>query len=403
MFENIIGQENVIKLLKNDFLRKSFNNSMIFYGEKYTGKLSTALELTRILNCKNKADSECLCSNCSRIKSLDFEGMIFLSRRNFYFYLFEYINSYKTSKEKKYINLIKKTIKLSLLPLQDFLVKETLGKTEKKYISDKAVFLSDMIFKNEFTSVDLEEILEVSKEINSFYKKPNIPIDSIRGMLDWTYIYHPDINRVVIIDQADFLEDSSRNILLKRLEEPSPNLYFILIAESKNRIIETIRSRCRTYYFKKLTTDKVLTILYENWGEKNIHNSIEDFLLRSDVTSHSNVYPIIIKLLNYVFIKEHSFSELNVFIQGLNDRRLVKSLLLNLTIIFEDELKLREINRNIAPELNFLRKLSFMDLENINILLKEKYKIIDKFSLNPVLLLEGIFYPIKVMAQNDKI
>ena len=72
-------------------------------------------------------------------------------------------------------------------------------------------------------------------------------------MLNWTYVSQPDINRVVIIDHVDYLEKSSQNILLKRLEEPSINLYFILIVENKNKISKTILSRCRCYYFKKIS------------------------------------------------------------------------------------------------------------------------------------------------------
>jgi DNA polymerase III subunit gamma/tau len=261
MFGNIVGQDNVINLLKNDFIKKSFNNSMIFHGEESTGKLTTALELTRVLNCIYHAESECQCSNCLRIRSLDFEGLIFLSRRNFYFYLKEYIETYKNTKNYKYIKNIKNILKLIFLPLQDYLVQDVFSESDKKIIINESENVSKIISKNEFHSADLDDILNISKEIFELYKKPNIPIDTIRGMLDWTYINRPNINKVVIIDQVDFLEESSRNILLKRLEEPSPNLFFILIAENKNRIIETIKSRCRSYYFQKISSEKTMEIL----------------------------------------------------------------------------------------------------------------------------------------------
>ena len=50
-----------------------------------------------------------------------------------------------------------------------------------------------------------------------------------------------------------------------------------------------------------------------------------------------------------------------------------------------------------------LKKLSSFNLNLLNSMIMEKYKIIDKYGLNSILLLEGIFYPLKAMVQNDQI
>ena len=72
MFENIIGQQKVVDLLTNDILKKSLSNSMIFHGYSSTGKLKTAIELVKTLNCIGDHTSNCNCNNCLRISSLDF-------------------------------------------------------------------------------------------------------------------------------------------------------------------------------------------------------------------------------------------------------------------------------------------------------------------------------------------
>jgi DNA polymerase III delta prime subunit len=409
MFGSIIGHDKIIRLLKNDVIKKSLNNSMIFHGSRSTGKLSTAFELGRILNCKYNGDSECQCSNCTRYKTVDFEGLIFLSRRNFYYNLYEYANAYKISKEPKFVNFITRIIKLTFLPLQDFLIKDCLSEPEKKMIAEQSEKTMKIIYKNELSNPDIDDLLEIVSEISGIYKKTNIPVDSLRGMLDWTYISQPDINKIVIIDHVDMLEESSRNILLKRLEEPSPNLFFILLAENKNRIIETIRSRCRCYFFNRLSTDSVMDILNQNFCEKNIYTSVDSFIMRSDAKSKENIYPIVIKLLNFVFQKEHKFPELNSFIQGFKDRKYVKAILLEIGSMLEREIKIREMENAMSdfsgpePDFKYFRQISYFDMQNLLSLVKDKSNKIDRFGLNPTLVLEGVFYPLKAMVQNDQI
>jgi DNA polymerase-3 subunit delta' len=51
--------------------------------------------------------------------------------------------------------------------------------------------------------------------------------------------------RVYIIDGAEYLNEESANCLLKTLEEPPPNVLFILLAVHEDRLLPTIVSRCQ--------------------------------------------------------------------------------------------------------------------------------------------------------------
>ena len=55
--------------------------------------------------------------------------------------------------------------------------------------------------------------------------------------------------RVVIIDPADAMSIGAQNAFLKTLEEPPPNTAFVLIATREDRLLETVRSRCRRIEF----------------------------------------------------------------------------------------------------------------------------------------------------------
>jgi DNA polymerase-3 subunit delta' len=64
-------------------------------------------------------------------------------------------------------------------------------------------------------------------------------------------------NKVFIIDPANLLNASSANALLKGLEEPPDNSYFILITNSLHALLPTVRSRCQSYAFTPLSLDEL--------------------------------------------------------------------------------------------------------------------------------------------------
>lgn len=60
-------------------------------------------------------------------------------------------------------------------------------------------------------------------------------------------------NRVIIINDAHLLHPTSSNILLKSLEEPRPNIFFILISSSPSKMLRTVVSRCQIFSFGLLS------------------------------------------------------------------------------------------------------------------------------------------------------
>ncbi|WP_426164221.1 DNA polymerase III subunit delta' [Sandarakinorhabdus sp. DWP1-3-1] len=67
--------------------------------------------------------------------------------------------------------------------------------------------------------------------------------------------------RIVIVDSADEMNTQSANALLKNLEEPPQQTLFFLISHTPGRLLPTIRSRCRTLRFGRLTDTEVDAVL----------------------------------------------------------------------------------------------------------------------------------------------
>ena len=72
--------------------------------------------------------------------------------------------------------------------------------------------------------------------------------------------------KVFIINGFDEAMEIAQNKLLKVLEEPPENVYFILTATNQNLVLPTIKSRCNKVELPKLPADKIekVMIAYEN-------------------------------------------------------------------------------------------------------------------------------------------
>jgi DNA polymerase-3 subunit delta' len=67
--------------------------------------------------------------------------------------------------------------------------------------------------------------------------------------------------RVVIVDSIDDLERPAANALLKNLEEPPPTSLFLLVSHAPERLLPTIRSRCRQLRLSPLADEAMTSAL----------------------------------------------------------------------------------------------------------------------------------------------
>ena len=401
MYKNILGQENITNILRNEisYTPPSLAHSMIFHGNSYTGKLSAALETARLINCTKERAHNCNCSNCISIRNLTFNGLVILSRRNYYYETIETLSCYRQKKLPHLRDKLYRIIRLSFAPLQDFLIENTtMSEADKKQLQSIGSKIADFIDKPEYSSTELEEIEKCAVFFQTLYKNKNIPVNTIRNMLNWSYMTLPEGKKVVIIDDVDQLELSSENVLLKRLEEPSDDLYFILLAENNSRVLQTIRSRCRAYYFKDLSNDVKNDILRNDYlqNDTDVYSSLRDFFHQKDPVLSKNLKAKVDKLINLVFQKNVNFSELYLFIESEKNKEVLLGIAKELCSIISNEISICE-NKNSKSEYSCLQVFSLKKLKEIEKELRQRIERTIALNLTPKTQLEGILYPIKEM------
>lgn len=77
-FDGILGQEHIVKILKNQIKTKTTGHAYLFCGTRGTGKTSTARILAKAMNClAEEGDRPCgVCANCASIKDGNFMDVI---------------------------------------------------------------------------------------------------------------------------------------------------------------------------------------------------------------------------------------------------------------------------------------------------------------------------------------
>ena len=174
----------------------NFANATLLHGQSGIGKFAFALELAKSLLCESAHAASRPCNQCEACHWFD------------------------TGNHPDFIALVPETHR-RLLPHAD-------------YESDESPK------KGKVARDDSDGEASEKKE------KKNISIEETRGAIEGLSIgSHRGGNRVILIYPLEMLRSDSANTLLKSLEEPPANTIFILLADRVDRVLPTIRSRCR--------------------------------------------------------------------------------------------------------------------------------------------------------------
>jgi DNA polymerase-3 subunit delta' len=143
-------------------------------------------------------------------------------------------------------------------------------------------------------SIDINQIRNLILTLNksSFNKKP----------------------RLVLIDNIEHLNINSVNALLKVLEEPNDNIYFILINSNK-KILPTLKSRCLNYNIF-LTSNQSFDITNKIL-DQNCMNLIHDQMI-----NHYSTPGSLISLLDFA-------SKNNLDLKQINLKELIKKIIMD--------------------------------------------------------------------------
>ncbi len=98
----------------------------------------------------------------------------------------------------------------------------------------------------------------------------NNSVENIRSLIEQVRIQPQNGKyKTFIIDEVHMLSQAAFNAFLKTLEEPPPNVIFIMATTEKHKILPTILSRCQIYDFKRIQASDIVPQLEYILTEEN--------------------------------------------------------------------------------------------------------------------------------------
>lgn len=232
----------------------------------------------------------------------------------------------------------------------------------------------DSLFYQSILNKSCQNVLFIKAELNK-----NIKIEQIRNLKQ--ILSKSSLNngkRFIIIDEVEFLNENSINALLKTLEEPSNNNYFILVDNQQKTLVETISSRCikNKVYLSSDDRKKIIKFLLE---KNDINNDttldklnlspglfLEFNIICNDlkIVKDTNILDVVNKLLN-LYQKTKNRSNINLLVYFIeyffysrmkNEREKINSFIDVKSNIIKNINDLVQYNLNINTVINSIEK-----------------------------------------------
>lgn len=295
MFDNLLYQ-SASSLLENDIKNGNLPASILLSGPVASGKLTCALEIARVLSCTGDGKHPrghwlCECQACRKNKELTNANVLLAGYRDCILEIYAakkaFLNAaYNNSRSLAacrylFLRAVRKlTNRFSQILLEDddkipkiSQIMQPLDDLMEKISPEK------QLLENEKLEKTVGDIVSLCEKLESSFMYESVPISQIRNAASWARLKSPEGKKVFIIENAERMLESSRNALLKILEEPPEDAVFILTTSRRQAVMQTILSRVRTYSFAERTQkqqNEVIERVFHAPNDKNL--SVEEYL-----------------------------------------------------------------------------------------------------------------------------
>lgn len=267
MFENIIGYESLTTHLKTLIIERALPQVILLSGNPQSGKQTLATEIARALLCNNTGDWYCQCSQCNHCKMLTHQDILFSG----YIYGIQevlcgkkMVLQHQTKRETMFfMRAISKVLRRA-----DFVLWE-MQDMWKRNIKVPAEQVRAQLMEYQeveslwFAEKKINALVQSVEKLYKAFPSQMFPVQCIRNMISWSMMRTSHNAKIIIMNQIEEMLPSASNMMLKTLETPPEQVYFILLSNNSSKVIPTIRSRAREFRLPQRSMETELDILQQ--------------------------------------------------------------------------------------------------------------------------------------------
>lgn len=217
IYNDLVVNNKIFNQLRSNIKNNKIQNAYIFHGQEGVGKEAHAIEFFALINCKDPLDNFTACRECNSCTKL-------------------------LSLQHELLNIILPLPKNKTINRNDSALKALNEKQIQSLTNQSNIKGNDPYYKirlDKANTILINSIKEIKKNIQL-----SIPNNKFR------------LHLILDAEKLCFPKAESANALLKILEEPAENNFFILIASDLSKILDTIKSRSTAIFFSPITHEK---------------------------------------------------------------------------------------------------------------------------------------------------
>ena len=278
MFADLIGHAGTADRLRRAVREGTLAPAVLFEGPPAAGKLTAALELGRVLNCRSDGEPGCRCPSCGSHRAGQDPHVLMLGGRDFAAEIAAAAAALARSDTAATRALFVRSVRTLTRRFDELLWAGSEPRLRR--LRPRVAELEERL-----EALRTDGTAEVAGDLARSANLEAVSVNAVRAIETWARVATPGV-KVIIVEVRRWLPEPASNALLRTVEEPPARTHFIFTAPSPQALIPTLLSRLSRYRFAERSAAEQRRVIGEVFGDPEADAaSVADYLAGAAGTS----------------------------------------------------------------------------------------------------------------------
>ena len=259
MFADLIGHAGTADRLRRAVRAGTLAPAVLFEGPPAAGKLTAALELGRVLNCRSDGEPGCRCPSCGSHRACQDPHVLLLGGRDFAAEIAAAAAALARSDTAATRALFVRSVRTLTRRFDELLWAGSEPRLRR--LRPRVAELEERL-----EALRTDGTAELAGELARSANLEAVSVNAVRAIESWARVATPGV-KVIIVEIRRWLPEPASNALLRTVEEPPGRTHFIFTAPSPQALIPTLLSRLSRYRFAERSAAEQRRVIGEVFGD----------------------------------------------------------------------------------------------------------------------------------------